>query len=79
MTGRAILLEARIIAVADTFDVLTSDRPYRMAHPRPAAVKVLLDESGTHLYEPAVNALLRLLKQQVGEGDRRSGENERAA
>jgi len=79
LTDRAIPLEARIIAVADTFDVLTSERPYRKAHPRPKAVKVLLDESGTHLYEPAVNALLRLLKQQSGEGERRPGEYEAAA
>jgi len=76
--GEQIPLEARIIAVADTFDVLTSDRPYRKAHPRPAAVKVLLEESGTRLYEPAVAALLRLLKQQPGE-ERRPGENEEAA
>jgi len=76
--GEQIPLEARIIAVADTFDVLTSDRPYRKAHTRPAAVKVLLEESGTRLYEPAVTALLRLLKQQSGE-ERRPGENEEAA
>ncbi len=79
LRGDQIPLEARIIAVADTFDVLTSDRPYRKAHTQPAAVKVLLDESGTHLYEPAVHALLRLLKQQAGEGERRTGENEKAA
>jgi HD-GYP domain-containing protein (c-di-GMP phosphodiesterase class II) len=78
LLGDQIPLEARIIAVADTFDVLTSDRPYRKAHSRSAAVKVLLEESGTHLYQPAVEALLRLLRQQPAE-ERRPGENEEAA
>jgi HD-GYP domain-containing protein (c-di-GMP phosphodiesterase class II) len=78
LLGDQIPLEARIIAVADTFDVLTSDRPYRQAHSRSAAVKVLQEESGAHLYEPAVEALLRLLTQQPAE-ERRPGESEEAA
>jgi HD-GYP domain-containing protein (c-di-GMP phosphodiesterase class II) len=39
LTDRVIPLEARIKAVADTFDVLTSNRPYRKVHTRPASVK----------------------------------------
>ena len=38
--GDAIPLESRIIAVADTFDAMTSDRPYRAA----IAPSVALDE-----------------------------------
>lgn len=68
LRGDQIPLEARIIAVADTFDVLISDRPYRKAHTRDAAIRVLEAESGTHLYEPAVSALLRILAEQLNSG-----------
>ena len=46
--------------------MLTSDWPYRKAHTRAAALGVLMQESGTHLYQPAVRALLRILKEQDG-------------
>ncbi|HEX3629640.1 MAG TPA: HD-GYP domain-containing protein [Candidatus Dormibacteraeota bacterium] len=61
LRGDQIPLEARILAVADTYDVLVSDRPYRKAMGRDRAIKILLEESGTHLWEPAVRALLRSL------------------
>lgn len=79
LQGDEIPLEARIIAVADTYDVLTSDRPYRKAHTHDAAIRVLLDESGTHLYEPAVRALLRLLAEQRAKGDLGLSETTEAA
>ena len=59
LRGDQIPLEARILAVADTYDVLVSDRPYRKAFGRARAVTILREESGTHLWEPAVRALLR--------------------
>jgi HD-GYP domain-containing protein (c-di-GMP phosphodiesterase class II) len=61
LRGEQIPLEARIVAVADTFDVLTSDRPYRRGFDLPHAIQILREESGTHLWEPAVRALLRSL------------------
>lgn len=61
LRGDQIPLESRILAVADTYDVLVSDRPYRKAFGREHAVKILLEECGTHLWEPAVRALLRSL------------------
>ncbi len=61
LRGDAIPLESRILAVADTYDVLVSDRPYRKAFDRDRAISVLLEECGTHLWEPAVRALLRSL------------------
>ncbi len=62
LAGEAIPLEARIIAVADTFDALISDRPYRRGLPREKALAILQEESGTHLYPPAVQAFLRLVE-----------------
>src|SRR5713226_7793076 len=63
--GVQIPLEARIIAVADTYDVLVTDRPYRKAYPLVEAVRILRKESGTHLYRPAVQALLRVLARNT--------------
>ena len=65
LRGEAIPLEARILAVADTFDVLTSNRPYRQAFDQERAVRILREESGTHLWEPAVRALLRSLGERA--------------
>ena len=49
LSGQEIPLFARIIAVADTFDSMTSDRAYRKAKDFESAVKELLDVSGTQL------------------------------
>jgi HD-GYP domain-containing protein (c-di-GMP phosphodiesterase class II) len=65
LRGEDIPLEARILAVADTYDVLTSNRPYRQAFDNERAVRILREESGTHLWEPAVRALLRSLGERV--------------
>jgi HD-GYP domain-containing protein (c-di-GMP phosphodiesterase class II) len=63
LRGDQIPLESRILAVADTYDVLVSDRPYRKGFPRERAITILREESGTHLWEPAVRALLRSLDE----------------
>jgi len=65
LRGEQIPLEARILAVADTYDVLISNRPYRQAFDNERAVRILREESGTHLWEPAVRALLRSLGERV--------------
>lgn len=48
-SGEEIPLLARIIAVADTFDAMTSDRAYRKAKSLEAVIKELIDVSGTQL------------------------------
>ena len=52
-SGDAIPLEARIIAVADVYDALTSDRPYRKAMSLFDARDVIVKGSGTE-FDPAV-------------------------
>jgi len=54
LAGGAIPLGARIVAVADVFDALTSDRPYRSALPRQAALDHLVKEAGALLDEDVV-------------------------
>ncbi len=43
---RAIPVEARILAVADTYEALISDRPYRGAHTRSRALAIIQAQSG---------------------------------
>ncbi|TSE28365.1 Cyclic di-GMP phosphodiesterase response regulator RpfG [Tepidimonas thermarum] len=59
--GEAISTEARIVAVADVFDALTSARPYKPAWPREQAIAWLREQSGRHFWPDAVEALLRRL------------------
>jgi HD-GYP domain-containing protein (c-di-GMP phosphodiesterase class II) len=56
LLGEQIPLGARIIAVADTFDAITSTRPYRPATSHKSALDVLAKESGTQLDAAAVAA-----------------------
>ena len=49
LSGADILTEALIVGIADTFDALTSDRPWRPAVPRERALKVL-DEAADVLF-----------------------------
>lgn len=59
LSGERIPIGARIIAVADTFDAITSTRPYRNASRHIRAIDILKRESGTQLDEAAVHAFLR--------------------
>jgi hypothetical protein len=56
LTGAEIPLGARIIAVADTFDAITSERAYRSAGSQKRALDVLAGEAGTQLDPHAVAA-----------------------
>ena len=53
MKGEEIPFIARIIAVADTFDAITSDRPYRQKKMAEVAVQIIKDNSGTQ-FDPVV-------------------------
>ena len=63
LAGAAIPLGARIVAVADVFDALTSRRPYRAAMTRTAGVKQLLDEAGRTLDPDVVKTCVKLLRR----------------
>ena len=55
LVGEAIPLSARIVAVADVFDALTSKRPYKEAWPVDKALAMLDEAAGLH-FDPAVVA-----------------------
>ncbi|MEJ7715014.1 MAG: HD domain-containing phosphohydrolase [Thermoleophilaceae bacterium] len=56
LAGDAIPMGARIMAVADTFDAITSTRPYRPANAHKKALDILVAEAGTQLDPEAVRA-----------------------
>ncbi len=56
LTGDEIPMGARIIAVADTFDAITSTRPYRASRAHKEAIGILKAEAGTQLDPDAVRA-----------------------
>ncbi|MES2153126.1 MAG: HD domain-containing phosphohydrolase [Pseudomonadota bacterium] len=58
LTGEAIPLVGRIVAVADVFDALTSVRPYKTAWTLEAARDYLQENSGSHFDPQCVDALL---------------------
>ena len=63
LSGEAIPIEARIIAVADVFDALTSDRPYKKAWTLDAAFKELERLAGSHLDEDCIEAFIEQREQ----------------
>jgi HD-GYP domain-containing protein (c-di-GMP phosphodiesterase class II) len=57
LPGHEVSRSARILAVADVYEALTADRPYRAAMPREKALLILHEQRGTGLCPAAVDAL----------------------
>lgn len=72
--GEDIPLFARIIAIADTFVALTSDRPYRRRRPKDEAIRTLQQGAGKQWDAALVDRFLKVLEQGDVEavGDARS-------
>jgi putative nucleotidyltransferase with HDIG domain len=68
VAGKAISLGGRIFAVADSFDALTSDRPYRQALNREYAVEMIKQGSGSRYDPEIVQAFLEVMAQDEREG-----------
>lgn len=60
LVGDEIPLGARILAIADTYDAITSERPYRKAMPPEAALAEIEDNSGTQ-FDPQIVAVFAKL------------------
>ena len=63
LAGQDIPLVARIVAVADVFDALTSKRPYKAAWTVEAAVANLREQAGRHFEPRVVEAFLKRLPE----------------
>lgn len=60
-SGDELSLEIYILAVADTYDAITSDRPYRRALSPQLAREILLEESGRQLHPAVVAAVTDMI------------------
>jgi len=54
LRGEAIPLGARVLAIVDCYDALTSDRPYRRSLPHDRAAAMILERRGT-MYQPEIS------------------------
>ena len=66
LTRHAIPIGARIVAVADVYDALTSDRPYRQAMSKEAALAFLRTQAGLGLDDAIVGAFSGLTHNGIG-------------
>ena len=62
LKGEEIPIEGRIVCVADSFDSMTSDRPYRKAHNMKDAVVELIKCSGTYFDPNIVEVFIAMLQ-----------------
>ncbi|WP_187274384.1 HD-GYP domain-containing protein [Paenibacillus sp. N3.4] len=63
LNDKDIPIHSKIMAVADAFDAMTSNRSYRPAMTQDKAIDILREGSGTQFWTPAVHALEVLLKK----------------
>lgn len=68
LSGDEIPFEARVLAVADAYDAMTSARPYRGAMSHEAAMSQLVDGSGTQFDEDVVSAFERAWTERALQG-----------
>jgi HD-GYP domain-containing protein (c-di-GMP phosphodiesterase class II)/methylmalonyl-CoA mutase cobalamin-binding subunit len=62
LTGESIPIEGRIVAIADVFDALTSDRVYRKAFPVDEAVQMMREQRGRHFDPVLLDAFMEVLE-----------------
>ena len=60
--GEQIPISARLFAVADVWDALTSDRPYRVAWSRQEALDFIREQSGSHFDPLVVDLFFRVIE-----------------
>ena len=65
LKGQNIPLEARIMALADVFDALASERAYKKPMPYDQCFKLIEEEAGTHFDPKLVDIFLKLRPQII--------------
>lgn len=65
LAGEQIPLASRIVSVADTFDAITHDRPYRVGRTIRQAIEELRKEAGRQFDPVVVDAVARVLETEM--------------
>lgn len=65
LSGYAIPFGARVIAVADSYDAMTSERPYRSALESRQAIQILLEGRGRQWDASVVNAFVDMMSERL--------------
>lgn len=63
LAGENIPLIARIMAIADTYDAMTSDRPYRKGMPVEVAIEAIVNGAGTQFDPELIPAFLKWIEE----------------
>ncbi len=66
LAGDSIPITGRIVGIADVFDALTSERPYKDAYPLDVAMEIIRRERGGHFDPRVVDAFLELKNEIAG-------------
>jgi HD-GYP domain-containing protein (c-di-GMP phosphodiesterase class II) len=70
LAGEAIPLAARLMALADVYDALRSERPYKAPLPHPEVERIIVSERGRHFDPEIVDVFLRSREQFIEIADR---------
>jgi len=65
LRGEGIPLEARIMAIADSYDAMTTTRPYRVPMPEGAVIRELVENRGKQFDPYLVDSFLKLLESNA--------------
>ena len=72
LKGDQISTDAYILATADAYDAMTSDRPYRKALPKEAAIEIIRKEKGTHFHPEIADILISILEEENTEQENKT-------
>jgi HD-GYP domain-containing protein (c-di-GMP phosphodiesterase class II) len=65
LTGMQIPLEARLFAIVDVWDAITTDRPYRKSWPREKALRYIREQSGIYFDPQLVEMFLQEMEERL--------------
>jgi putative two-component system response regulator len=74
LKGEEIPLEGRLMAIADVYDALVSERPYKKAFTHEEAVKIIMNDSGKH-FDPDLVGLFVSVADEFNKAHLEFGDN----
>lgn len=76
LAGEAIPLLSRILAVVDSFDAMTTERPYKRALNKQEAIRELLENAGKQFDPKVTEVMIQLLNEMKESSDHKMPEKE---